>query len=210
MVIPKVFNNPVAWTKNAPFFKGATMADQTARSWLKDQISDGAAPGTPAGKYLVPQIMGGTRPHTPFENRLIRKGVMRSDEYAVPGTGVVLNSSGDIPKAILTVIYEQILNDQGVYTRITKGGKKGKGKQGSAIRYFVSSETGPTLHLKRGIYQARVGADGRYVRQIIRFVFQAPFYRERYDFHATADQVIDNLLISTWEREWLRAMATGP
>lgn len=183
--IATVFDNPTSWTKNAPFAKTATLADQTARSWLKDQ----GGGGTPAGVYLLPQIEGGNRPLKPFELRFLADGVLRPGEELQPSRGV-LDSNGNISRAKVRAAARDL-------NRVTVGSQR-RAARGQADRYFVMRDG----LWADGIYQ-QVGLR---ITQLLRITKRRSNYRAKYDFHGVADPVIDATLLPTWEEEYDKRM----
>jgi len=79
--LPRVFKNPTPWTLRSLFLTPAKKNKLSARVWLKD---DGSK-GTPASKYLAPEIFSGARVLKRFERSLAAKGLMPPGGfYAVP------------------------------------------------------------------------------------------------------------------------------
>jgi len=96
-VIPSTFAGTVAWTRNAPFAVAATSAQPNiAKAWLKNTEQ---AVGTPAGVYLVPQVGGGERPHTPWERLLIANDILPPDRFAVIANSAPKDANGNVPSA---------------------------------------------------------------------------------------------------------------
>ena len=78
----------------------------TARVWIKD-LSQGK--GTPAIKYLGPQIFGGPRGAKASEKSLRRKGQISGGSYITPSTrsqygSVKLNQFGNVTSGMMTKI----------------------------------------------------------------------------------------------------------
>ncbi|MCJ2054006.1 hypothetical protein [Methylobacterium sp. J-070] len=92
-----VFDQPRPFTLNALMVRPATKQRLQAELGFKEGFGS-----IPAWKYLGPQVQGGTRRHKRFEILLIRTGIMRSNEFAVPGRGCPLDSSGNISGAYIT------------------------------------------------------------------------------------------------------------
>jgi len=99
--IKKVFNNPTRYTQNSLWIKWARKTKLEAIVKLKDE----AFKGTPATKYLSPQLMGGGRKHKDFENLLISRGQMPSDMYAVPSRTMKLNQYGNVSNGVIQKVY---------------------------------------------------------------------------------------------------------
>ena len=59
----RVFRNPIPYTLNSLYIKPATKSRLEARCWVKND----AGKGTPATKYLLPEVYGGARNVKRFE-----------------------------------------------------------------------------------------------------------------------------------------------
>ena len=92
-----VFDNPRPFTLNALQVRPATKQNLSAELGFKEGFGS-----IPAWKYLGPQVQGGTRRHKRFEILLIRTGIMRSNEFAMPGRGCPLDGSGNVSGAYIT------------------------------------------------------------------------------------------------------------
>ncbi len=183
----RVFDRPTRWTLNAAFVKSANKRTLSAEVYFKDF----APKGTPAGKYLLTQIRGGRRPHTRWEKRLIHSGIMRSNEYAMPGKGLKLNAYGNVPRGVFSKVLAQLqLGDSGIgnESRTSKAVKRGRG----AARYFVSyGKDAPRIgsvrptNLPRGIWQRdRRGT----ITPVFVFVSTAPDYADIFDWKRWATE----------------------
>lgn len=182
----RVFDRPTRWTLNAAFVKPATKRQMTAEVYFKDF----APKGTPAGKYLLTQIRGGRRPHTRWEKRLIHAGVMRVNEYAMPGKALKLNRYGNVPRGVYAKILAQLkIGDSGIgnESRRSKAAQQRRG----AARYFVSyGKDAPRIggirpsSLPRGIWERdRRGS----VSPVFIFVERVPDYADVFDWKNWAD-----------------------
>jgi hypothetical protein len=77
-------DRPMPYTLNSLYLQRATPANQQARVWFKDF----APKGTPAGKYLMPQVHGGERSDKRFERSLQRAGYLQRGKQLVPASGI--------------------------------------------------------------------------------------------------------------------------
>lgn len=178
--IPRSFNAPVGLTRNSVFLsKPAHKRGPFERDvYLRDELPK----GTPPVKYLAHGVRGGSRPKKPYERALIASGFMSETEFAVPGAGVKLNASGNIPKGTIVKILTQIKasrDDAGIGLGNRKGGRtKRKGE-----RYFHSrGPDGGRQTLARGVYMQK----GEFrVTPILKFVGSAR-YEPRFPFTAIA------------------------
>jgi len=64
--------------------------------------------GLPVADILAPHIEGGAREHKRSEKLLIRRGMLGSNEYLVPGSGLRLNKYGNITRGAMTKILSQL------------------------------------------------------------------------------------------------------
>lgn len=181
-----VFDRPTRYALNSLQLKPATKTDLSA---VVDYRYFG---GTPAERYLGPQVEGGARSHKSHEKRLIRAGVMKADEYAVPGQGIKLDAYGNIPGSTI----ERILSQVGAAEQMagykanetTKSRKRNKRK--NTGRYFVLGPDRANMHrrnVQRGIYWRKGARD---IVPVIVFV-RKPQYQKRFPFYDTARQVFD-------------------
>ncbi|MEK6530990.1 MAG: hypothetical protein AABZ23_00680 [Deltaproteobacteria bacterium] len=90
--MPEVFDRPTPWTLSSLSVKPATVNNLNAHVWVKDK----AAKGTPAVKYLWPEVHGGGRRLKRFERALKHKGLLPEGYYAVPRRELRLDRYGNI------------------------------------------------------------------------------------------------------------------
>lgn len=190
----KVFDRPTRWTLNSLYVKPATKNDLSARVHFKD------GSGVPAWKYLGPQVEGGPRAHKSHEQRLIRAGVMRSDEYAVPGRGAKLDGYGNLAGSQIELILSQVKAAElyaGYRANVTKRSQSRTMKRG---RYFVLRPDWPVPpEQSRAIRKVFPGVYWRAAGQqqivpVLMFV-RAPVYRQRFRYYELAEQIArDNTL----------------
>lgn len=177
----RVFNAPTPFTLNSlqtyPF---ATKDELTAVLRFRDF----AGKGTPAGKYLAPEIYGGPRRLKSFEKALSAAGLLPADHFAVPAKpggpsnkGAPLDQFGNIKGSYLNRMLSYLrANRDGTQNRAQ--GKR-KGAKAKSLQWFVISEEGKGL--PTGIYERRAGA----AHMVIKFV-RAPQYSPRFKFGEVA------------------------
>lgn len=100
----QVFDRPTPFTLNSLFLKPATKTRQQSQVWLRDF----AAKGTPATKYLLPQIMGGEREPKRSEKHLRRRGILRDNEFLVPARTAPLDRYGNISRANIVAMLSNL------------------------------------------------------------------------------------------------------
>jgi hypothetical protein len=185
-LMAQVFDRPTRYTLNALHIKSARRGDLSAEVRFKDQ-------GLSAAHYLLPEVQGGPRRHKSHELRLIRAGLMRSDEFAVPGQGVSLDAYGNMKAGEIERILSQVGAAEqfsGYQANATKRSlKRAKGK-GSGRYFALRPDAASTRYMRRavapGIYW-RKGA--REIVPVIRFV-KAPQYRVRFPMYEKAAETV--------------------
>ncbi|USD19920.1 hypothetical protein MJO52_12615 [Microbulbifer variabilis] len=87
-----VFTNPAKLTLNSVLVKKATKRSGIAKVFIRDQVSNGTAPG----KYLAPSVMDMNWNDKCFERALWHMGVLPAGMYVVHGKAARLNKHGNI------------------------------------------------------------------------------------------------------------------
>lgn len=185
-----VFDRPSRYTLNSIQVVPATKRELTAEIRMKEFPR-------PAWKWLGPQVAGGSRKHKAFERALQLKGLMKSGEYAVPGKGVRLDSSGNIPGSTIVQILSQLgaLEYKAGYTANMTAKTKRRATKKAGGQFFVSGGR----EAPRGIYK-RVG---RKAVPIILFV-NAPSYEKRLPYYETARRVVPPAFRRHFHEGWQR------
>ncbi len=195
--IPRSFDRPTRYTINSSRLKRASKAMMVAEVLFKD-TSTWSIDGE--GHYLVPQVRGGRRVHTRFEQRLVRNGVMRADEYALPGAACPMDAHGNVRAGVHAQIITQLgIGDAGYNFYESKKSKARKARK-NAARYFVSDGNG---HLPRGIW----ARDGRRVRPVFIFASRAPNYRIRFPWKQWAERLAHERMPINFRREAAKLLA---
>ncbi len=187
-----VFDRPTPWTINA---LAVSPSNKSQGDMLTAEVRfrEFAGKGTPAWKYLKPEIDGGFRRHKSHELRLISAGIMKSSEFAVPGAGVTLDAYGNMPAAQITEILAQVQASFDQFNRETRRSKAKRLAHGGAT-YFARRERGAPA----GIYQR--GA-GRRIIPIIIFA-RIPTYVERFPIHARAEEIVHANIVKNFWVKW--------
>ncbi len=218
--IPKVFDRPVPFTRNSIYKRPATKAKLSAMVWVKD---DGATKGTPAAKYLAPQIYGGQRNLKRFEKALQAVGVLPPGMIAVPGKAAEKDAYGNMSKGQIVKIlsYLQAFSQSGYRANITdkRRERMARGNEAKGVRgldYFVLAR--PEGKLPAGIYKRvrYTGADAVKVghlqkggaKPIIVFVRPAA-YRKRWKFFETSQRVSERRFPVRFDEAMAKALATA-
>ena len=189
--IADVFDRPTRFTLNALFLKPATKRDLVAEVRFKDGFGS-----VPAWRYLGPQVEGGARVHKSHEKRLIRAGLMTSSEFAVPGAGVKLDSSGNISASTIERILSQLgaAEQMAGYKANRTARSAARAKKKNVGRYFLlrpGADGRADRKVAPGIY-FRAGV--RELVPVIMFV-KPPRYKKRFPFYETAARVFDQRLL---------------
>ena len=158
----------------------AKKSSLSATILFKDTATAG---GAPAGRYLRPQVLGGSRRLKRFEKALIGMGAMRTNEFAVPGRRARLNSFGNVSNALIKNVLTSIRS---------KGGQ-----------FFVPSDRST---LPRGVYQRMAR---KKLKLIFVFVTDDPDYRKRYDFVGVARKTAMKAFPGIHRAEFTKAIANS-
>lgn len=171
--LSRVFVNPTPYTLGGLFVKPASADSLTAFVGFKDDRAASGG-GTPATRYLLPQVKGLQRNVKRMELALRHAGALPDGYVTVPGQGATIDRYGNIDRAQVRQIIEQLRYRQTV-------GPQRKGAQARAVmraggEFFAMPVGGKVL---AGIY-AR-DAFGRNITPVLIFVKQAA-YRALFDF----------------------------
>lgn len=202
-----VFDRPTPYTLDSLFTRPATKTNLTAFVWLKSDTSK----GTPADKYLMPQIKGGERRLKRFEKALQRVGALPPDYVAVPGEAAKLDSYGNMSRGQIVQIlsYFQAFPEAGYRANITAARKVrlargSRAKQG--IAYFVGRPGGGKAPL--GVWQRTQFAAGSAIKPVLIFV-PAARYEKLFDFYYVAQQTIERDLLPQFAASLQAALASA-
>jgi hypothetical protein len=210
----KVFDRPTPFTLNSLYLKRATVNDLTARVWLKDDF------GTRA-HYLMPQIEGGDRPQKRFEQLLRQRGMLGTDERAVPGSGAKLDAYGNVSRGQLIQLLSQLqtFNLAGSDANATNS-KRSKAKR-AQVTYFYArrgeSSQGKgswkggnkVQRLPTGIWaRYQTGEFKGYTQPVLLFVKGAK-YRARFKFNEVGLKIAESRFLINFHAEYAKALATA-
>lgn len=193
-VMGQVFDRPTKFTMNALYVKPATKTDLTAVVEFKEK----AAKSIPAWRYLGPHVEGGGRDKKSHERGLERVGILRSDEWAIPGRNVPVDAFGNVPGKVFLRILSQLQAAEqfaGSSSNMTARSRK-RALKAAGGRYFVmrNSKTAPD-----GIY-LRENA-GTKITAVLLFVKQ-PQYKKRFPFYETAQRVYEQNVAPNFRAGW--------
>lgn len=172
--LPQVFDRPNRWTMNSLFMKPATKSKLSAMVGLKDG-GEGKSKGTPAVKYLLPEIQGGDRRFKRFEKAFEAIGVLPKGMMMVPGKAAKMDSSGNMKKSHIVEILKHL---RGVSVAV--------GGQAKAVpKYFVVREG--ARNLAPGVWRTFDG-DRHKIKPVLLFV-KTSRYAKRWKFYEAAKRV---------------------
>jgi hypothetical protein len=176
--LPTTFDRPTPYTLNSTYVRPATRADR--RAWVG--FRDFAGKGTPAARYLLPNVEGGARRLKGSEVQLRGAGLLPPGLFAVPGEEAELDAYGNMKRGQLVKILSAVraFGEQG-YTANRRGVGRGKRR----TEAYFAAPPGNRQGLPPGIYR-RDGADPR---PVILFV-KPPSYRPRFRFYAIVESAV--------------------
>lgn len=166
----KAFDRPTPFTLNSLYTLPATKQKLYSAVGIKDTTTG----GSPAARYLTPEIFGGARAQKKSEFSVTIK-VHGQTIYMVPGPGLKLDQYGNVTRARMT----QILAALGANLDPNFKSKRSKVSQSA---YFLGS---PGQGRPQGIWQ-RSGK-----RLLLLFIFtKRPVYKRRFDFFGVANKIV--------------------
>lgn len=149
---------------------------------------DFAGKGTPAGRYLAPQVYGGGRNLKKFEKLLQDSGILPRGLFAVPAEpggpsnqGAPLDRYGNIPGAYLNSVLSYLRSNRDAYQNRSYTNKR-RGASRSQQWFAI---TDSRSKLPTGIYERQSGQ----FHMVIKFV-RAPQYKVRYPVFGLAEESV--------------------
>lgn len=199
------FDRPTAYALNGTFLKPAKKNNLEARVWVKDNPS---GKGTPADRFLLPEIYGGDRGLKGMERLLQRNGMMPSGWFAIPGAGAQLDGNGNVKRSQITQILSQlrVQRSAGFESRATGSRRSNRTVARQGQTYFALAQTYRAL--KPGIYLKKKFAHGMAIKPVFLFV-QAVQYRPRLKFFEVGQAVADAQFPRHFETQWAKAVQSA-
>jgi len=181
-----VFDRPTTYAVNGTFLKAATAASLSARVWVKDNPF---GKGTPADRFLGPQIFGGSRGHKGMERMLQANGKMPQGWFAVPGEGADIDANGNMRRGQIRQMLSQLKVQQGsgYESRATGSQRSNRTIARQGVTYFALPNGNKGL--PPGVYAKRRFALGTAIKPVLIFVQQAD-YKKRLNFHEVGQATI--------------------
>jgi hypothetical protein len=201
----RAFDRPTAYTLNGTFTKPATRNNLEARVWVKDNPS---GKGTPADRFLLPQIHGGSRSQKGMERMLQRAGLMPAGHFAVPAAGAQLDGNGNVKRSQIVQILSQLKLQRGAgfESRATGSDRSNRTIARQGVTYFALA--GKRRGLQPGIYLKRKFAHGTAVRPVFIFV-PAVRYRPRLRFFEVGQATVNTRFLVHFDAEWAKAVGSA-
>lgn len=206
--LPRVFDRPTPYTLNSLYVRPATASRLWAEAGVKDDL---AGSGTPATKYLGPEVYGTARNTKRFEAAMRAAGYLPNGWVTAPGPAAKIDAYGNVSRGqIIQVLSQLRITLTAGYTRNMahpdRNALTGKIKDGpnsakvrAAVkraggRYFVRL---PGSGGQPGVYLRDIGS--RHALLVFVFV-RPPVYARRLDFDGIGKRVSDQRLIPNLDR----------
>ncbi len=178
--IDRRVDRPIARTKSATTFEGATAATLQSRVLVKDKLS-----GTPPSEYLAPQERAGNRNLKKFEAALQASGALPRGWFVVPGRGAQLDAYGNVSRSQIIAVITQLGQDYSPgYARVipkTVAGRLAAMARRGKSYIAIHPEEAKAMKVSAGVYE-RAGDQMRAI-----FLFKrTAIYRKLLDLQAVA------------------------
>lgn len=183
-------HKPTAYTKNFLAYKPASKADRPINASVF--FREFAGKGTPASKYLMPNVKGGVRRQKRHEKALSAK--VGRKIYTGPAKDAPLNAAGNINAGYYTKILSQV---QAFGESGYRANAKRRGSQG----FYIASKGGVAVGVRQ-----RVGTESK---KILNFMDNPPSYRPRYPFYKGGNKYVQKNLGKNFKSAYNRAVRTA-
>lgn len=186
-----VFDRPTPYTINSVQYTPAQRTKLEASVFINDQFVGNG--GHPAGEYLIPEIEGGLRVEKRSEFILRQLGMLRDDQFIVPGRGAPLDQYGNLTGGFMQQVLSAIGASEATagHTSDRPTGPLNTRQQRTRAKqatYFVANRHIPqTQHLHPGIWRKEANDK---LTPIVMFV-QRPSYSGVLDFERVASEATE-------------------
>jgi hypothetical protein len=210
--MPQYFDRPTPYTMNSVRITYATKANLVATVGYKDE----SFKGTPATKYLLPEVEGGDRNAKRMEESLRRVGLLPSGMYLVPGSAAKLDQYGNVSRGQIVEVlaYLQAFGEQGYRANMTSKRRDRLARGIKGVRgysYFVLVRRQGKL--LPGIYlRQHYGSDPRIAhlahgaaKPVFIFV-NTPRYPKRFPFDDIVNSTVEENLTANMAAAFALAM----
>lgn len=185
----RVFNSPTPYALNALAVKPATKRDLIASVEFKEF----SAKGTPAKRFLNPQVHGGGRSLKSSERQLAP--YMAGKRFTAPAQGYPRDRYGNIPGSTINRILSHLNANRDATQNVT-GSKRSKAKRANSQFFGIPG---------KGVFERR---SKNRIRPVLIFT-KAPRYTKRFPFYETGARVVKDRFDVNFAIAWQRAMATA-
>jgi hypothetical protein len=188
VVMKRVFNNPTPYALNA--LRVAPAKKKTLIASV--EFKDFASKGTPAKRFLNPEVHGGPRSIKSHERQLAP--FMAGKRFTSPARGYPRNQYGNIPGSTYSRILSHLKVSSDPTQNIT-GSKRSKAKRANS-QFFA-------IHGK-GVFERR---GKKKIRPVLVFT-KPPKYTKRFPFYETAGRIVKSI-DTNFAIAWQQALATA-
>jgi hypothetical protein len=192
----QVFDRPTKFTLNSLFMKKATKKRLEAVVWFRDFIPK----GTPAGKYLQPQIHGGTREAKRSEQHLRNRGILGRNQYLAPSRDAKLDRYGNISRGQIVKMLSQLRAQFDPYQNTVSDEAKKRQRKGG-VQFFAMRRAGKFI----GIWQ-RTGSG---ISPFLVATRKAPQYKPIFKFFEIGQKVAADNLRGEFDKAIEEALRTA-
>jgi len=183
-------HKPTAYTKSFLAKKTANKKDRPINASVF--FREFAGKGTPASKYLTPNIKGGRRGQKRHEIALSAK--VGRKIYTGPAKDAPLNSAGNLTAGYYTKILSQV---QAFGESGYRANAKRRGSQG----FYIASKGGVAVGIRQ-----RVGDQSK---KILNFMDNPPTYKKRYPFYEAGNKYVRDNIGKNFKSAYRRAIKTA-
>lgn len=193
----RVFDQPTPYTMRAMAIRPASKDAKIIQSEVF--FREFAGKGTPAYKYLMPNIKGGMRSAKRHERALRAHGILNPPMLTAPARDAPIDGRGNMAGGI----YQSILSEVGAafYASGNQSmNKTGRRRKKKVRGYYVVKKGGRAVGIRQ--------RDGANTKRILNFI-KPVAYQPRFDFYGVAHKRIDLSLESTFKYWLKRAIRTA-
>ena len=194
-----VFDAPTPYTLNSTYVSPATKENLVSEVKLKDE----AYKGTPATKYLAPEVFSGARRAKGMEVNLRALMKIGSNQFLVPGRRAPLDQYGNVTGGFVQKVLSSLGAQSDTYANMTKRSKAKAEAAGRSREFFIG--TSPSGAQQLGIWERR----GRRLWPIFIIVDRAPMYKQRLRFYEIANEVYNREYQKLFKDALADAIATA-
>lgn len=184
------FIKPVKYTLDALAYKPANKKDRPIQSRVF--FREFAGKGTPAYKYLTPNIAGTPRRQKRHEKLLSQK--VGRNIYTAPASGAPRNAAGNLTGGYYTKILSQVqaFGEVGFNANARR-----KGSQG----FYIARKGGQAVGIRK--------RDGGESKKILNFTSAPPNYNRRYDLYGSSNKFVSKNLTKNFRKALRQALKTA-